>query len=100
MRQLSATRLSAALATVLTGVAIVPANAACTRLGFTVNDYGKDGPTKDAKGLLDKYVAKWAGNHGIAKYRTGPKDVKCELFLNFIAHLCDDRRCRSTPWQP
>ena len=36
----------------------LPASAACTKLGFSVNDYGKDGPTKDAKELLDKYIAK------------------------------------------
>ena len=30
--------------------------AACQRLAFSVNDYGKDGPTKDAKDLLDKYI--------------------------------------------
>ena len=43
-------------AAVLFGVAIgaAPADASCKRFGFTVNDYGKDGPTKDAKSLLDK----------------------------------------------
>src|SRR6476661_6592722 len=49
--------------------AATPAGAACQRLAFLVNDYGKDGPTKDAK-----------------------KDVKCELFLNFIVfdeHTCE-----------
>ena len=91
MRQFSATLLSAAAATALIGASVWPANAACTRLGFTVNDYGKDGPTRDAKSLLDKYVAKWAGDHAIANYRTGPKDVKCELFLNFI--VFDEHTC-------
>ena len=70
-----------------------PASAACTKLGFTVNDFGKDGPTKDAKGLLDKYIAKWAADHKIAKYNTGPKDVKCELFLNLI--VVDEHTCRA-----
>ena len=93
MRQLSATFVTAALATLLMGASALPAFAACTRLGFSVNDYGKDGPTKDAKGLLDKYIAKWAGDHAIAKYRTGTKDVKCELFLNFI--VFDEHTCRA-----
>ena len=70
-----------------------PADAKCTRLGFSVNDYGKDGPTKDAKDLLDKYVAKWAAENGIAKYTTGKKDVKCDLFLDFI--VFDEHTCRA-----
>ena len=69
------------------------ASAACTRLGFSVNDYGKEGPTRDAKQLLDKYIAKWAGDNGIAKYTTGDKDVKCELFLDFI--VFDEYTCRA-----
>jgi hypothetical protein len=86
--------IASALATaaVLAATAL-PASAACTRLGFSVNDYGKDGPTTDAKSLLDKYVAKWAKDHGIAKYQTGKKDVNCELFLNFI--VFDEHTCRA-----
>lgn len=87
-------KLVAAAATALLSVAIaVPAHAKCTRLGFSVNDYGKDGPTKDAKALLDTYIAKWAAENSIAKYRTGAKDVKCELFLNFI--VFDEHTCRA-----
>ncbi|HMN36653.1 MAG TPA: hypothetical protein PKD49_02940 [Hyphomicrobium sp.] len=69
------------------------ASAACTRLGFSVNDYGKEGPARDAKQLLDKYIAKWAGENGIAKYTTGKKDVTCELFLDFI--VFDEYTCRA-----
>jgi hypothetical protein len=83
----------AVAAAVLIAIAAGPASAACTKLGFTVNDFGKDGPTKDAKGLLDKYIAKWATDHKIAKYHTGPKDVKCELFLNLI--VVDEHTCRA-----
>lgn len=75
---------------VLLGTAM-PASAKCTRLGFTVNDYGKDGPTKDAKELLDKYIAEWAKKQNIAKYTTGKKTVNCELFLDvgfFDEHTC------------
>ena len=70
----------------------MPAAAACQRLAFSVNDYGKDGPTKDAKDLLDKYIVTWTKEKGIAKYTVGKKDVKCELFLNFIVfdeHTCE-----------
>jgi hypothetical protein len=67
------------------------AEAGCTRLGFSVNDYGKDGPTKDAKELLDKHIADWAKQRGIGKYTVGKKDVSCELFLDFI--VFDEHTC-------
>lgn len=69
------------------------AEAKCTRLGFSVNDYGKDGPTKDAQKLLDTYIAKWAAENGIKKYTTGKKDVSCELFLNLI--VFDEHTCKA-----
>lgn len=74
-------------------VAAPAAQAKCTRLGFSVNDYGKDGPTKDAKDLLEKHIAKWASEQGIAKYTVGKKDVNCELFLDFI--VFDEHTCRA-----
>ena len=71
----------------------VPANAACTRLGFSVNDYGKEGPTKDAMNLLDKHIEKWTTERGIKKYKVGKKDVTCELFLDFI--VFDEHTCKA-----
>ena len=82
-----------AVAASAVAMAASPAYAKCTRLGFSVNDYGKDGPTKDAKDLLDKHIAKWAADQGIAKYTTGKKEVKCELFLDFI--VFDEHTCRA-----
>ncbi len=79
------------LGAVLAGVS--PASATCTRLAFSVNDYGKEGPTKDAKALLDKYIAKWTAERGIKTYRTGAKTVNCELFLNFI--VFDEHTCKA-----
>lgn len=87
------TPVRALVAALIIAASAEPTFAACTRLGFSVNDYGKDGPTKDAKGLLDKYIAKWATDHGVAKYRTGTKEVKCELFLNLI--VFDEHTCRA-----
>ena len=65
----------------------------CTRLAFAVNDYGKDGPTKDAKALLDTHIAKWAAEKGIKKYTVGKKSVDCKLFLDFV--VFDEHTCRA-----
>mgnify|MGYP003382808334 CR=1 FL=1 len=83
----------AIVAAALLPVIAEPAMARCTRLGFSVNDYGKDGPTKDAKDLLDKYIARWTAERGIKGYRVGKKDVKCELFLDF--GFFDEHTCRA-----
>ncbi len=90
----SSKRLLLAVAPVI-GVlaAATTADAKCTRLGFSVNDYGKDGPTKDAKSLLDKYIAEQMSKQGITKYTVGKKDVTCELFLDFI--VFDEHTCRA-----
>ncbi len=85
--------LAAALAAASILVSVHPASAACTRLAFSVNDYGKEGPTRDAKNLLDKYIAKWTADRGIKNYKTGPKTVTCELFLNLI--VFDEHTCKA-----
>lgn len=85
---------AAAALAILKFAGAVPAQAACTKLAFTVNDYGKDGPIKDAKGLLDKYIADWAKGKGIKNYTVGKKDVSCELFLDFV--VFDEHTCKAT----
>ncbi|HRY07637.1 MAG TPA: hypothetical protein P5114_10995 [Hyphomicrobiaceae bacterium] len=87
------TLFAIAAAAALTASTALPAQAKCTRLGFSVNDYGKEGPTADAKKLLDKHIASWAAERGITKYRTGKKDVTCDLFLDFI--VFDEHTCRA-----
>ena len=69
------------------------AAAACKKFGFEVNDYGKDGPTRDAKTLLDKHIADWAKEQGIKAFTVGKKEVTCELFLNLI--VVDEHTCRA-----
>jgi hypothetical protein len=69
----------------------LPAFAECKKFGFTVNDYGKDGPTKDAKSLLDKLIATKMTEKGVKDFHTGKKNVSCELFLNFI--VFDEHTC-------
>lgn len=93
MRILSRLLAIAAAAVVLAAVA-APAEARCTRLAFSVNDYGKDGPTKDARKLLDTYIADWAAKQGIKRYTVGKKDVSCELFLDFI--VFDEHTCKAS----
>ena len=85
---------TAAIAAAFAGLLVVaPAEAKCTRLAFSVNDYGKDGPTRDAKSLLDKYITAWTAERGIKGYNVGKKDVKCELFLDF--GFFDEHTCRA-----
>ena len=83
--------LTAAVLAMLMSFAATNSWAACQKLGFTVNDYGKKEPTEDAKKLLDKYVADFAQEHGIEDYKTGEKTVSCKLFLDFgffDEHMC------------
>lgn len=85
--------LLAAAALAVTAVGTADASK-CTRLAFSVNDYGKDGPTKDALQLLDKHIATWAASYGVKKYTVGKKDVSCELFLDFI--VFDEYTCKAS----
>jgi len=86
-KRVTVSAIAAALALAAAG----PAAAKCQKMGFLVNDYGKDGPTKDAQDLLDKDIVKWAAQQGITKYTVSKKDVKCELFLNFV--VFDEHTC-------
>lgn len=85
-------RISTLIAATAAGIlGATTAQARCTKLAFSVNDYGKDGPTRDAKSGLDTYVAKWAAERGIKKYTTGTKAVSCELYIDvgiFDEHTC------------
>ncbi len=63
----------------------------CQRIGFSVNDYGKDGPTADAKKGLDAYAARFAADKKIKSYKLGKKSVSCKLFLDF--GLFDEYTC-------
>lgn len=86
----SARWIAAALAV---AVMAAPASAACRKLAFEVNDYGKEGPTKDALALLDKHIAATMEKEGIKKYKVGKKSVDCKLFLDFI--VFDEYTCRA-----
>lgn len=79
------------LAATIAVASSVSASAECKRYGFSVNDYGKDGPTNDAKNLLDKLIADKMSEKGVKDYHTGKKSVSCEMFLNFI--VFDEHTC-------
>ncbi len=87
----SARWIAAALAVALMAA---PASAACRKLAFEVNDYGKDGPTKDALSLLDKHIAATMAKEGIKTYKTGKKSVECKLFLDFVCSTSTPARRR------
>jgi hypothetical protein len=93
MTSVSKLAIAITLAGAIAGLA-GPAVAGCKRMGFLVNDYGKEGPTNDAKSLLDKHIAQWAAEQGIEKYTVGKKDVKCDLFLNLI--VVDEHTCTAS----
>jgi hypothetical protein len=94
MRRAVAFFMAAALVLAAVALAAGSAEARCTRLAFSVNDYGKDGPTRDAQNLLDKHIADWAKTKGIKSYTVGKKDVSCELFLNLI--VVDEHTCKAS----
>ena len=94
MRSTSRAAISAAALAALSLAAATPAAAICKVFAFSVNDFGKDGPTKDAKDLLDKYIGEWMKEQNISKWTVGQKEVKCELFLNFI--VFDEHTCTAT----
>lgn len=79
------------LAATIAVASTASANAECKRYGFSVNDYGKDGPTNDAKSLLDKLISDKMAEKGVKDYHTGKKNVSCEMFLNFI--VFDEHTC-------
>lgn len=88
MRALSVFSAAAGLALVL---AASPASAECDVLAFEVNDYGKEGPTRDALALLDKHIVATMERRNIKTYSVGEKTVNCELFLNLI--VFDEHTC-------
>jgi hypothetical protein len=85
--------LAAIAAATVAVLGATTADARCTRLAYSVNDYGKQGPTDDAKKLLDTYIAKWAAERGVKSHTVGKKDVTCELFLD--VGLFDEHTCKA-----
>ena len=94
MRSISGSVTLAAMAAAFVCGGATSASAACKRMAFTVNDYGKEGPTRDAISLLDKYIADYTREKGIKKYTVGKRDVKCELYLNLI--VIDEHTCKAS----
>src|SRR5690606_26843620 len=91
MRASSFFTVAARLALLLAASLASPASAECDTLAFEVNDYGKEGPTRDALALLDKRIVASMAKRGVTKYRVGEKTVNCSLFLDFI--VFDEHTC-------
>ena len=87
----AALAVSIAAATLL--ATTIVADAKCTKLASSVNDYGKVGPAKDAQELLDKQIAENMAKRGVKTYNTGKKEVTCELFLDF--GVFDEYTCKA-----
>jgi len=66
----------------------------CRTRSFLVNDYGKDGPTADAKRLLDQDIADWSKANRLQNVKVGDKSVQCEQFLNFV--VFDEWTCTAS----
>jgi hypothetical protein len=80
------------LAAIALCAAFAPAQAReCKSFGFAVNDYGKEGPARDAQALLDVHIKKQMEERGVKKYTTGKKSVSCKLFLDLI--VFDEYTC-------
>jgi hypothetical protein len=88
------TVVTAAAVLAAVAFATAEAHARCATLAFSVNDYGKEGPTRDALKLLDKHIADWTKAKGIKSYTVGNKDVQCQLFLNLI--VVDEHTCKAS----
>ena len=92
------TKTQKAVAAAFFGIAVigssVSAHADCRTLSFSVNDYGKEGPARDAADLLEKYIVRWTEEKGIKKYRKVPKEITCELFLDVI--VFDEYTCTAS----
>jgi hypothetical protein len=93
IRSYSAALACLSLAALL--LAPMPAASAreCKQLASSVNDYGKEGPSRDAQKLLDAYAKRWTAEHGIKTYTMGEKTVTCELFLDF--GFFDEHTCKA-----
>jgi hypothetical protein len=85
------------LAALVVGLGCLAASGAqareCTRLAFSVNDYGIEIPRRDFQRLLDEYIKEWTAERGIENYTVGEKEVSCELFIDLI--LFDEHTCRA-----
>jgi len=94
MRRSSVIALAAAVAALAVASTLPAIAAKCTKLDFTVNDYGKEGPTRDAKKFLEKKIVDWTRRRGIKSYTVSNRDVSCKLFLNLI--VVDEHTCTAT----
>lgn len=71
-----------------------PAEAKCSTLGFSVNDFGKEVPIRDSRAFLQDYIKRWTKEQGIRRYRTGKTTTTCKLYLK-LPILGEEYTCKS-----
>ncbi|MEL7542168.1 MAG: hypothetical protein AAGJ70_00170 [Pseudomonadota bacterium] len=94
----TATALVATIAVISTLTSYAPeasAHGQCKIVGYEVRDFGKVGPTADAKRLLDERIPKWAKKNGYrGAHKSGKKKVSCKLYLD--VGFFDEWTCTAT----
>jgi hypothetical protein len=85
----------AAFLLVLLSLAAAPAARAaeCQLLASSVNDYGKDGPARDAQALLATHIQTFTAARGIKAYSSSTPSVSCKLYLD--VGLFNEYTCRA-----
>ena len=81
----------AADAAIPSAAAAKPKPRICHRFAHSTNDYGRIGPTSEAKRLVEVAAKKWAADNKVKTFSMGAKSVKCLLFLDF--GLFDEYTC-------
>ncbi|MEO0619697.1 MAG: hypothetical protein AAFZ01_10520 [Pseudomonadota bacterium] len=86
---------TAVVATLTVNPSQAVAHGQCKIVGYEVRDFGKVGPTADAKRLLDERIPKWAKKNGYrGAHKSGPKKVSCKLYLD--VGFFDEWTCTAT----
>lgn len=97
MRILATSSIAALAATLaaFSATAQAPKSApkTCATLGFTVNDFGKDEPTRQAKVFLSRLIVSTMEHHYIKGYTAGPPTVTCTFFTKFMGF--DEYTCKA-----
>lgn len=65
----------------------------CATLGFTVNDFGKDEPARQATVFLGRLIAETMDKHYIKGWVAGTPKITCTFFTKFMGF--DEYTCKA-----